>query len=93
MNFTNILATAVLASMAANSLHWYCLGNGEIQHYLSPGWLRLLFTSWTIVTGCAAVGFLLGSVPAVAFLSIGVGLTVAQQMYSIARRQGAKVVS
>ena len=89
----NLLAIAILACVITNGLHWYIRGGGQFQYYPASGWLRVLFFTWILFVGVSAVMYLLSILPAAAFLGLGVGLTCAQQIYSLLRRNSFMVMS
>jgi hypothetical protein len=87
MNIPTILAIAVLGSVAANLIHWRWRKDEHFNYQPQSAFLRFLFLAWTIATVVASVLFLVGTIPAPAFLGIAFGLTIAHELYSIARRQ------
>ena len=91
MNIPTILAIAVVASVVANFLHWRSRRDGRFLYYPQPGWIRFVFAVWTVSIIAAAVLFLAGFVSAPAFVAVTLSLTIAHEVYSIARRQYERV--
>ena len=87
MNLPTILAIAVLASVAANALHWRGRSGERFLYYPQSGRLRLIFAAWTIGAVVMAILSLAGFIPSPAFLGVALGLTIGHELYSIARRQ------
>jgi hypothetical protein len=87
MNIPTILAFAVLGSLVANALHWRGRKNERFLYHPATGWLRILFNFWTVATVIVAGLFLASEIPAPTFLGVALGMTIAHELYSIARRQ------
>jgi hypothetical protein len=87
MNISTILAIAGLSCVAVNALHWRQRSGERFLYQPQSGWLRFIFVAWMIATGVAAVLFLAGEIPGLAFLSVTLGMTSAHQLYSMAQRQ------
>ena len=91
-NLTIFLAIAVLGSVAANLLHWRGRTDERFFYAPQPGWLRFVSIVWTVATGVSAVLFLLGFIPALAFLGVGMGFAIAHELYSIGRRHSQRAI-
>ena len=91
MNIPTILVIAVLSSIAANALHWRGRSGERFSYYPQSGLLRHVFTVWTVTTLLAAILFLARILPLLAFVGVVTGMTVARELYSIARRHQQRV--
>ena len=91
MNLTIFLAIAVLGSTVVNLLHWRGRSDERFFYHPQSGWLRFAFNVWAVATIVSAVLFLLGLIPALAFVGVGMGLAIAQELYSIGRRHSQRV--
>jgi len=87
MNIPTILAVALLGSVAINALHWGGRNGERFLYHPQSGWLRFLFAAWTIATVVTAILFLASAIPLPAFLGVALGMAIAHELYSIARRQ------
>ena len=79
--------SAEIGSLAVNAIHLRGRKDERFLYHPQSGWLRFFFVAWTAATIVAAVLFLAGFIPVPAFLGVALGLTVAHELYSIARRQ------
>ncbi len=86
VNIPNILAVAFLGSVAANLIHWRGRKGEQFLYLPQSGFLRSLFLAWTYATIAASVLFLAGTISAVIFIGVGVGLAIAHELYSVVRR-------
>jgi hypothetical protein len=85
-NIITILAIAVFGCLAANFIHWGGRNGERFFYQPQSGWLRFILMAWLVASLAAAVLFILGRIPGPAFIGIGMGLTIAHEFYSIARR-------
>jgi hypothetical protein len=90
MNITLFFAIAVLGSVAANLIHWSGRNGERFFYQPQSGWLRSIFLAWSIACVAAAVLGLFGRISGPAFMGIMTGFAIAQELHSIARRQGRR---
>jgi len=87
MDIRTFLLIGVLSSVAANLIHWHGRKDERFIYLPRTRFLRSLFFGWTIAMLAAAGSYLAGALSAPVFLGVALGLTIAQALYSIARRE------
>jgi len=83
MNITFFMAIAVLGITGANFLHWLSLKDSCLLYTPKSGWLRFAVIAMVVGSGLCAVLFLTGMFPALAFLALVFGLSLAHELFSI----------